>query len=254
MPIHDWTRVPAGLFQHFHQDWTIEIARTLNRGMFPKGLTALVEQRASTREGDVLAIESKKRIRNPENAESGGLLTAGDPATSIVRRLDREIYAARANRIVLRHHMGRVVAVIEIVSPGNKDRKSALREFVTKSVQFIDRGIHLLVVDLFPPSSRDPFGIHKAIWDEFLEEDFTMPPGKDRIVASYEADEEKTAYVEPIGVGDALPSMPLFVKRGMHVRVPLEATYRTTWEATGEEMRNVVETGVLPEMPDDDET
>jgi hypothetical protein len=31
MPIHDWTRVPVGLFHHFHQDWTIEIARDLNR-------------------------------------------------------------------------------------------------------------------------------------------------------------------------------------------------------------------------------
>jgi hypothetical protein len=25
MPIHDWTRVSAGIFHHFHQDWTIEI-------------------------------------------------------------------------------------------------------------------------------------------------------------------------------------------------------------------------------------
>ena len=27
MPIHDWTRLPGGLFHHFHQDWSIEIAR-----------------------------------------------------------------------------------------------------------------------------------------------------------------------------------------------------------------------------------
>ncbi len=38
MPIHDWTRVPAGLFHHFHQDWSIEIARTLNRGRLPREL------------------------------------------------------------------------------------------------------------------------------------------------------------------------------------------------------------------------
>ena len=59
MPIHDWTKVPAGLFHHFHQDWSIEIARTLNRGRLPQGVSALVEQRAGPREADVLAIESK---------------------------------------------------------------------------------------------------------------------------------------------------------------------------------------------------
>ena len=37
MPIHDWTRVSAGIYHSFHQDWTIEICRTLNRGILPPG-------------------------------------------------------------------------------------------------------------------------------------------------------------------------------------------------------------------------
>ena len=35
MPIHDWTRVDAGLFHDFHQDWTIELSRSLNAGLLP---------------------------------------------------------------------------------------------------------------------------------------------------------------------------------------------------------------------------
>src|SRR5687767_9413748 len=58
MSLHDWTRVQAGLFHHFHQDWSIEIARALNRGLLPKGVAALVEQRAGPRESDVLGIET----------------------------------------------------------------------------------------------------------------------------------------------------------------------------------------------------
>ena len=54
MPLHDWTRIPAGLFHHFHQDWSIEIARELNRRRLPKGLFALVEQRSGPRESDGL--------------------------------------------------------------------------------------------------------------------------------------------------------------------------------------------------------
>ena len=69
--------------------------------------------------------------------------------------------------------------------------------------------VHLLVIDLFPPTKRDPFGVHRAIWDEFEDEDvlFEFPPGKDRILASYDAGREKAAYVEPIAVGDVLPEL-----------------------------------------------
>ena len=49
MPLHDWTKVPAGLFHHFHQDWAVELARALNRGLLSKDVTAFVEQRSPPR-------------------------------------------------------------------------------------------------------------------------------------------------------------------------------------------------------------
>lgn len=252
MPIHDWSRVPSGLFHHFHQDWSIEIARTLNRGVLPKGLSAMVEQRAGTVEGDVLAIESHRRAKSPVTGDRGGLLTLDPPATSIVRKTTREIYADRSNRVVVKHHLGRIVAVIEILSPGNKDSRSALNDFVDKSLDFMRRDVHLLLVDLFPPSPRDPFGMHKRIWDEIEDEPFAFPTGKDRILASYEMGPERAAYVEPVAVGDPLPAMPLFLGTGAHIRVPLEPTYQSTWAASPEEMRAAVETGVMPEADADD--
>ena len=247
MPIHDWSRVPAGLFHDFHQSWSIRIKDALNAGLLPKGVAALVEQRAGRLEGDVLSIEGQAAWRMGD-AGAGGVATDSPPATRIVRRSTRQIYAGRANRIVVRHHLGRIIAVIEIVSTGNKDSRSALRDFVEKTFDYLSRGIHVLIVDLFPPTARDPLGIHKAIWDQIEEEDFIFPPGKDRILASYEAGEERTAYVEPVGVGDELPAMPLFLASGVHVSVPLEATYQQTWEASPQELRTAVETGVLPEM------
>lgn len=248
MPLHDWTRVPAGLFHHFHQDWSIEIARQLNRGRLPKGLSALVEQRAGLRESDVLAIES--RIHH-EAGDVTGVATMGRPRTSIVRRTTQAIYAGRANRIVVRHHLGKIVAVIEIVSPGNKDSRHSLRELVDKTLEFLHNGIHVLIIDLFPPTPRDPHGIHKAIWDEIVEEEFSFPAGKDRILVSYETGREQAAYVEPVAPGDALPDMPLFLTNEVHVMVPLESTYQATWLSSPEQLRAAVETGVVPE-PDVD--
>jgi len=251
MPIHDWTRVPAGLFHDFHQTWSIYLKNSLNLGLLPKGLSALVEQRAGPMESDVLTVESRSSATQPEG-EQGRLLTLERPVASIVRATTKDIYAAKANRIVVKHHLGRIVAVIEILSPGNKDSRSALRDFVAKSIALLQQGIHLLIVDLFPPTPRDPFGIHKAIWDEILEEDFVFPKGKDRILVSYENASRCVAFIEPVAVGDALPSMPLFLISGMHVRVPLEQTYQSTWEVTPEDMRMAVETGVLPEADEGD--
>lgn len=247
MPIHDWTRVPSGLFHHFHQDWSIEIARSLNRGVLPKGVSAMVEQRSGPKEADVLSVERQKGRPQPNAKDGGNLLTLQPPATKMVYRTTNEIYAARANRIVVKHHLGRIIAVIEIVSPGNKDSRAAFRDFLDKTVEFLRQGIHLLIVDLFPPTPRDPLGLHKVIWDEISDESFAFPEGKDRILASYEAGDVRTAYVEPVAVGDLMPDMPLFLASGMHVPVPLETTYQTAWDACAEELRTAVETGVMPE-------
>src|SRR5262245_32965019 len=154
MPLHDWSKVPAGLFHDFHQSWSIRIKDALNAGRLPKGVAALVEQRAGPKEPDVLAIESK-RGANWEAANNGGIATV-EPTARIVRRSTKSIYAERANRIVVKHHLGRIIAVIEIVSPGNKGSRAALRNFVEKTIEFLKAGIHVLIVDLFPPTPRDP--------------------------------------------------------------------------------------------------
>src|SRR2546428_6530780 len=111
MPLHDWSRIPAGLFHHFHQDWAIEITRALNRGRLPKGLSALVEQRAGPRESDVLAIQRRTKPAGLDPGDGEHVAILERPVTRIMRRATKEIYSGRANRIVVRHHLGRIVAV-----------------------------------------------------------------------------------------------------------------------------------------------
>jgi uncharacterized protein DUF4058 len=239
MPIHDWSRMPAGLFHDFHQVWSILIRNTLNRKLLPEGFTALVEQRSGPREGDILAIESEEESHR-DRRPTGGTATMDRPTAKIIRQTDRQFYAKKANRIVVRHQLGEIVAVIEVVSPGNKDSARSLNEFTKKIVDFLDAGIHSLVVDLFPPTKRDPFGIHKAIWDQIIEEEFAFPEGCDRIAVSYEAGEKFTAYVEPLRVGEPLPQMPLFLIDGLSLKVPLEETYMDAWSETPESVRRIL--------------
>ena len=45
MPIHDWTRVDAGLFHAFHHRWIDALCDALNGGVLPADYFALPEQR-----------------------------------------------------------------------------------------------------------------------------------------------------------------------------------------------------------------
>jgi hypothetical protein len=151
------------------------------------------------------------------------------------RELSRSLNAGRLPR------HGVLVAIIEIVSPGNKSSTNALRAFVRKAADLIWQGIHLLVVDLFPPSARDPQGIHKAIWDEIAAQPFTLPADKPLTVAAYRAAPTKTAYVEPIAVGDPLPAPPIFLTEDEYIPAPLEETYAASWAAFPGDFKELLE-------------
>jgi hypothetical protein len=248
MPIHDWSQVQSGLFHAFHQSWSVRIQDALN-GDLPKGYYALVEQKVDGPEPDVIAVEMKKRGKN---SPANSLMAVLEPLqTTLTARIEPDAvrYARKANRISIRHPLGEVVAVIEIVSPGNKDSRNSLRSFVDKAIAFLRNGIHLLIVDLFPPSTRDPQGIHKAIWDELADQPFELPEKKQLTVVSYDASDGLTAHIEPVAVGDSLPAMPLFLERGLHVMVPLAPTYEATWKLCPEPIREMVE----PRSPEENE-
>lgn len=248
MPVHDWSRADANSFHHFHQVWTVGICTTLNAGLLPSGYSALVEQHAGGLVPDVLALE---RRSGPDRLpKAGGVLTSSPPQTRLVRQAKATL-AARANRIAIRHRLGEVVCIIEIVSPGNKSGRAVLRDFVEKTIGFLRQGIHVLVIDILPPTRRDPQGMHKVIWDEIDEEPFELPSDKPLTLSAYVAGDlltgiEMTAYVELIGVGDTLPNMPAYLDHRNHVPVPLEATYEAAWATCPDDFRELVETGKVP--------
>ncbi len=240
MPIHDWTTVSAGTFHNFHFLWTATLANRLNAGLLPAGFFAMAEQVVGGPEADVLTLQT----RQPPEADVGGVALAATPPTATFvfpAAQESERYARKARRIAIHHGLGNVVAVIEIVSPGNKDSRHALRAFVNKAAELIWSGVHLLVIDLFPPGPRDPQGIHPAIWDEITDQPFALPPGKPLTVASYRAAPMRVAYVEPVAVGERLPDMALFLHEAYYIPAPLEETYQATWAALPDELRRLLE-------------
>jgi hypothetical protein len=249
MPIHHWTRVPAGAFHHFHAAWIVELTKALNQGVLPDDYYAQAEQVADGFIPDVLTLRmpnggDEEDIEGTRRLPASVIAVAeAPPRVRFTARAEIDLYAARARAVVVRHSSGdRVVALIEVVSPGNKSSQEAMAAFLRKAHAMLRRGRHLMLLDLFPPGPRDPAGIHAELFERYIEDDgFTLPKDKPLTLASYAAGLAIDVYVESVALGDVVPDMPLFLTPEAYVPTPLEAAYNAAYAAVPRRWRRVLE-------------
>lgn len=248
MPIHDWTRVDAGIFHDFHLAWIAELRRVLNAGLLPTDVYALAEQVTSGGNPDVIALEEPITLNGDgslekgslEEAEGGIALLTEPPKVLLTAQAVQEKYTARQRVIVIHHRSDhRILALIEIVSAGNKASDFAIQSFIDKSLAALRQGVHLLILDLHPPGPRDP---HGAIWEPSTGQTYTPPEGLPLTLVAYSAGwATKNAFIQPVAVGQSLPEMPLYLTPDGYINVPLEATYQGAYEGVPRFYRKVLE-------------
>jgi Protein of unknown function (DUF4058) len=242
MPVHDWKRVKPGIFHHFHHGWIEEVTRALNRGLLPDEYYAMAEQQAAGFGPDVLTLQTRLPDTDPLLGGTAATGTLVRPHSRFTSETEGEFYRRKKSSVVVRHVSDdRMVAMLEIVSPGNKATRKAFRAFLDKVCDLLEYKIHLLIVDLLPSTRRAPNGIHAAIWQELVDEaDFHPPADKPLTLVAYESDLVVKAFVEPVAVGDVLPMMPLILEPGWAVEVPLEQTYQAAWDAVPRRWQQVL--------------
>ena len=249
MPMHDWTRVDPNDYHDFHGAWIYAIRTALNSGILPEGYYALAEHTTPPIIPDVvtLTIPGDQRGKGETSAHGNG--TRGSPdhesSTTIVATAPgKRVRPTGRRRIAIHHTRSRqIVAVIELVSPTNKARRAEFVDLIGKTIQALRQGIHVMLIDPFPPTPRDPNGIHATVWKELTGQSFSPPEGKPLTVATYVAlgANTFTAYVEPLAIGDRLPDMRLHLSSEYYVRTPLEATYTQAWDGYPAFLRKIVE-------------
>lgn len=245
MPMHDWTRVDAGIYQDFHHEWISEIKRSLNEQLLPQDYYALAEQQAAGFGPDVLTLQDTSGAES-----SGGVATLRhtQPKSTHYVKSPAEFHRRKKSSIVVRHVSGdRIVAMIEIISPGNKNNANAFKAFVEKACELLEHRIHLLLIDPFPPGRRDPTGIHGSIWGMVDDEPFKLPPERPLTIVSYECSLITEAFIETLAVGEALPDMPLFLEPQAHVLIPLEETYNAAWNKVPARWQQVIAPTIIGE-------
>jgi hypothetical protein len=244
MPVHDWTRVEAGLFHDFHNAWIIELRNALNGGLLPADYYALGEEHVGRFVTDVLTLHASSPNGEPPAPPppTGGIALADAPPKVRRQLTGNETYRQLRRTIAVRHVSGhRLIALLEIGSPANKDRLESVQDFVAKMVESLELGLSVLLVDLLPPGTHDPRGLHGAVWNEFDEGPYDLPVAEPLTLASYTAGPPAKAYLGHLAVGGELPEMPLFLSSDRYIRVPLEATYQAAYRGVPAFWRHVLE-------------
>src|SRR5207249_295032 len=105
-----------------------------------------------------------------------------------------------------------LVAAIELVSPGNKDRPEACRAFAAKCVSYLTRGIGLIVVDIVTNRLAN---LHNEIISLLGHgEPFLLEPAVTTYTVAYRPSRQENGdqvelWPVPLAVGQLLPVLPL---------------------------------------------
>ena len=239
MPVHDWTRVvELGEFHDFHLGFITTLRNTLNTILRPTDYYASAEGRIMGYEPDASAFERRipREVSRPQS--SGGVavqseilqVTEVSPRTRFIDEADHW-NALRESYVAIRNKRGdRLVAIVEVVSPRNKDRADAIQAFGNKLEKALEAGCNVLVADFLRPGNHDPYGMHYAFWTRFSESPHGVTPQEPIGIASYHApmnnvQHEPLAYFESVAIGYNVPSMPLFLDSGEYIHVPIQNIY-----------------------------
>ena len=190
----------------------------LNGGLLPEGFYALAEQHTGRAIPDILTLHTSPPSSEPLQYETGRGGTAVAEAPPRLRRHESVGPTAKGRRrtLAVRHVSGhRLIALFELVSPANKDRQESVDAFVDKALNSLDAGVHVAVVDLFPPGPFDPGGITGAIRRELTQ--YYGEPENDSeagplSLASYVAGPVVEIYSDDLAFGSILPGVPLFLE------------------------------------------
>ena len=227
MPLLDHFHPPLEGRRHwesFHAQWASSITAALNRCL-PGDYFAEAQVHAWPRiEVDV------GTLHEPFERPGGNGVATLAPALATLGVADLTLPAAFPPEFGVRIYETSggptLVAAIELVSPGNKDRDETRRAFAAKCATYIQRAIGLVVVDVVTSRHSQPFAEVMALVYPQQPAVTAMPltAVSYRPLRVNEADSLEIRF-RPLAVGQGLPVLPLALGGLGHVMVDFEATY-----------------------------
>jgi hypothetical protein len=209
----------------FHAAWANALAEQLNDGVLPPSFVAL----PLTHQGGRIEIDVAT-VNGVACDSEGGTATAvwAPPQPILEAAIDfthLDVYEVRVQRD---DDSPPLVAAIELVSPGNKDRAGHRRAFAVKCANYLQQGVGLVVVDVVTSRSADLHGDLLELLGASPAPNVGAAPNL--YAAAYRTTGPAEAsrlqsWLESAALAAPLPKMPLWIMEEVCVPVDLEAAY-----------------------------
>ena len=234
MPLLDHFHPPLSVrrpWESFHTTWAVALADMLNREL-PAGYVALEQVHS----GAPVEIDVATFSENGVATQRGGTATLPQavwlPAKAPVEM--PAVFPEHCTVEIISSEGGRtLVGAIELISPGNKDRKTKRRLFAAKCATYLARGVGLVIVDVVT-------GRHGNLHNELvhllsLGGKYRMTAEQSQYVVAYRPlgdgqNDRIDTWRLPLRVGQPLPEVPLSLGAEFCLRVDLDAAYEVACE------------------------
>ena len=233
MPLLDHFHPPLSAerrWESFHSSWATKIADALTEHWLPPNYIAeehvhlgpsveidvatfAREEPAGREEASAAVATVGQKVWTPPAAD--GVVPAVFPDTFEVRVLSTDTGP-------------KLVAAIELISPGNKHRPAERRAFATKCASYLSQGISVIIVDIVTNRRAD---LHNETLQLMEAADvLPLPPETVLYAVAYQPirrdqRDEIDVWRSPLAVGRALPTLPLGLRGDLVIPVDFEATY-----------------------------
>jgi hypothetical protein len=233
MPLLDHFHPPLFPIRHwesFHGYWASAIGEKLNQEVLPPGYFAEMQVHIGSRvEIDVATFDLSARAAA---RSEGGIATLepqvwAPPAPALVMpavfpdEIEIQVFDTATGATL--------VAAIELISPGNKDRPETRRAFAAKCASYLQQGIGLIIVDIVTDRRAN---LHDELIRLMgLAEPYLFPAETAIYAVAYRPARRSTGgdqidlWLSPLAVGQSLRLVPLALRNAATVPVDLEATY-----------------------------
>ncbi len=233
MPLRDHFRPPVSKkssWEGFHGGWPMVIVQQLRKHL-PPGFVAEPRVHLGTlMEIDVGALEAGETPRIGRANGNGGVATAVWTATDPVVAVetdppDEYEYEVRVFDLERERTL---VAAIELVSPGNKDRPETRQALVAKCAALLRKGVAVSLVDLV---TLRHFNLYAQLMEFIGHPDPTMSNEEPPIYAASCRWVTKgtrarlEAWSHTLVVGQPLPTLPLWLREDLVTALELEQSY-----------------------------
>jgi hypothetical protein len=233
MPLLDHFHPPLSSgrrWESFHSSWATRIADALTERWLPPNYIAEENVHLGPSvEIDVGTFEQGAIITAV--AGNGGVATAGAKVWT-PPAADGEFPAVFPDTFEIRVFCTdtgpKLVAAIELISPGNKDRVSERRAFAIKCASYLYQGISVIIVDIVTNRRAN---LHNEILELMNGDgDLRLPAELSLYAVAYRPlrrDKEEVIGVwrSPLALSNALPTLPLGLGADLAIAVDFEETY-----------------------------